>query len=155
MIRVLAAMRVKPHANKDTPFRTGIHYRMLNSATNEVNRDAWKLYSYLALSYFLSWGLASLTFQVYFWMHGSSYDGELTFFFFPVFELLLVVAFVLPIIGIGLGLIGFRNRSLLWLAGLSVVKLLLAASSWLNALDVVVDMAFLVIPIIWFVRVRQ
>jgi hypothetical protein len=78
-----------------------------------------------------------------------------TFFFFPVFEFLLVVVFVLPIIGMGLGLIGFRNRSLLWLAGLSVVKLLLAASSWLNALDVVVDMAFLVIPIIWFVRVRQ
>jgi len=65
------------------------------------------------------------------------------------------VVFVLPIIGIGLGLIGFRNRSLLWLAGLSVVKLLLMTSSWLDALDVVVDMAFLVIPIVWFVRVRQ
>jgi hypothetical protein len=155
MIRVLATMRVKPDVNSDTHSRTGIPYRMLNSAANEVNHDAWKLYSHLALSYFLGWGLASLTFQVFFWMHGSSYDGELTFFFFPVFELLMVVVFVLPIIGIGLGLIGFRNRLLLWLAGLSVVKLLLVTSSWLNALDVVVDVALLVIPIVWFVRVRQ
>ena len=149
-------MQVKPDVNGDTHFfGTGIHYRMLNSASNEVNHDAWKLYNHLALSYFLIWGLASLTFQVFIWKHSFSDDGELAFLFLPVFELLLVVIFALPIIGIGLGLIGFRNRSLLWLAGLSVVKLLLATSSGSNALEVVVAMAFLGIPVVWFVRVRQ
>jgi hypothetical protein len=133
---------------------TLISDRMLNSAPNEVNRDAWKLYNLLALSYFLIWGLASLTFEVFIWKYGSSFDGELVFLLLPVFELVLVVIFALPMIGIALGLIGFRNRSLLWLAGLSVVKLL-ATYSWANALDVVVAMAFLGIPIVWFVRVRQ
>jgi hypothetical protein len=148
-------MQIKPGVNSATHFRTGIHNLMLNSTSNGVKRDAWKLYSLLALNYFLIWGLASLAFQVFIWKHSPSVDGDLVFLFLPVFELVLVVTFALPIIGIALGLIGFRNRSLLWLAGRSVVKLLLAASSGANALDVVVAIAFLGIPIVWFVRVRQ
>ena len=124
---------------------------MSNSAKTAVKQDAWKLYDALALSYFLIWGFASLAFQGFVCMRSSSDSGGLAFLFLPLFEVLAGVVFALPIIGITVALIGFRSRSLLWLAGLSVVKLLLATSGWLNALDLLVSAAFVAIPIACFV----
>ena len=130
----------------------------MNSASTQINRDAWKLYGYIVHGYFFVWGLCSVVSQVLIWIYfhptPEEAEGAAFLFHWPLL-IAMILALALHIIGITLGLIGFRDRVLLLLGGLSAVKLLLVIACESAGCDVVIALAIVIIPVIRLIRRRQ
>lgn len=130
-----------------------------------ANRPSGKphILAILLHAYFLTWGVCSIAFQILLWSyerhHKGNGDDTLAF---VIYQPTIFIEWIMPLAGMLLALLGWRQRSLLVLAAICGLDLLVFLSALggiadpgvVDFLDWVVRIACLVLPLWWFFRLR-